>query len=652
MCGIAGFVGKAISEKLPVLKKMTDVIAHRGPDDEGFYCDEEAALGFRRLSIIDVAGGHQPMCNEDETIWIIFNGEIYNYAVLREDLKRKGHRFKTHSDTEVVIHLYEEIGEACLNKFQGMFAFALWDKRKKQLFLARDRVGIKPLYYSLFQNALIFGSEIKAILEYPGVSRKTDPTAIDSYMSFLWTPEPKTIFKNIFKLPSAHYLIFKNGRSDVRSYWNVTFEPDYATTEKAWKEKILQSLEEIVGKHLISEVPLGAFLSGGIDSTAIVGIMKQKLKFPVQTYTIAFKEEDLKRDVVQSDVEYARLAARHFHIDHREILLQPDVVGLLPRLIWHMDEPVADPAAMTTYLICKAAKETLTVLLSGVGGDEIFAGYPRYPAVKVAEWYNRIPAFLRENMLNRLINSLPSSRASAFRNAKKLIRSSSLPFIERYMGYRTYYTEKEKSELYTADFQNTLRAVHSDPLEEHLSYLEEVSNNDMVSRMLYVDLKTFLPSLNLMYTDKMSMASSVEVRVPFLDHTLIELAAKIPSDMKLRNFKRKYIFKKSMEGFLPHSIIWRKKAGFGAPLRSWITNDLKEMVYDLLSEKRIRERGYFNYGYVQKMLKEEFSGKEYYSNHIWQLLTLELWHQIFYDRGAQFENSRSPLTKEIVTSIQ
>jgi asparagine synthase (glutamine-hydrolysing) len=610
---------------------MTEIISHRGPDDEGYYTDAHAALGFRRLSIIDLTTGHQPMCNEDGSIWIVFNGEIYNFHEIKPILEQKGHVFKTHSDTEVIVHAYEEWGVGCLDRLNGMFGFAIWNKNNRVLFIARDRLGVKPIYYTWLDQTLVFGSEIKSILQFPGVKKEVDHEALDSYMSFLWTPEPRTLFKNISKLPSGHYLLLEDEKLTIQQYWDVSFQPDTTKSEKYWIDHAEELLSQSVKSRMISDVPLGAFLSGGVDSTSIIALMNRHSSEQITTYTIGFSEKDLRSDVVQSDVEYARIATKSLRVDYNEIILSPKVVDLLPKLVWHMDEPVADPAAITTYLICKASREKLTVLLSGVGGDEVFGGYPRFVAMKIADLYHRFPASIRHKVIEKIVQTLHASKSPAFRNIKKFVKSASLPPRDRYMGYRTYFTEDEKKNLYTADLQRTLSNLQSDPLKEHHDFFDRVSGLDVLAQTMYVDLKTFLPSLNLMYTDKMSMAASIEVREPFLDYQMVEFFACMPSKYKLKGFTRKYILKKAAERFIPKEIVWRKKAGFGAPIRSWITGDLKDMVHDLLSEERIRRRGYFNYDYCKRIKEEEFSGKEYYSNHIWQLLTFELWHQQYMD---------------------
>lgn len=631
MCGIVGFISAENLDRPSLLKAMTDVIAHRGPDDDGTFFDKKAALGFRRLSIIDVAGGHQPLSNTDQSLWIVFNGEIYNYKEVRTELIAKGYSFKTNSDTEVIIHAYQAWGSRCLQKLNGMFAFAIWDTQRERLFIARDRLGVKPLYYWHSGSQFVFGSEIKSLLKFPDAPRQVDPEAINAYMSFLWIPDPHTGFKNIYKLPPGHFAVLENSTLRTECYWDLTFDPQPNISDAQWYDEIRHHLARSVKDRLISEVPLGAFLSGGIDSTAIVAMMARMTDKKISTYTIGFPPEDMKDDVIGSDLEFARLASQKFPIDYHEIIVRPDVADLLPKLVWHMDEPLADPAAITTYLVCKASRETLTVLLSGVGGDEVFGGYPRYLAARMASWYEYIPGFMRKGIISPLIQTLPGAQSALFRNLKKFDRSSTLPFRERYMGYRTYFSEEEKKSLYTHDFQSTLQHAQADPMHEHAMYFDRMTHGDALAQMMYVDIKTFLPCLNLMYTDKMSMATSIEVREPFLDYKLIEMLGRMPSRLKLNGTTRKYAFKKSMEGIVPKEIIWRKKAGFGAPIRSWLSKDLKPMLDDALSESQIAKRQLFNPKAISRLREEEESGKNYNSNQLWQLLCLELWYRQFID---------------------
>ena len=638
MCGIVGFSSALPNlDKTSFLKKMVEVMRHRGPDDEGFFSDEHVALGFCRLSIIDLVTGNQPMPNEDKTIWLIFNGEIYNYMELQGNLSSRGHVFRTKSDAEVIVHAYEEYGLSMLEKLHGMFAFGIWDLKKQLLIIARDRLGIKPLYYSHKPGEwFAFASEIKALLETGWIQREVNLEALNCYMTFLWTPDPMTMFSGIYKLLPGHYLIYQNGEIRIKQYWDLKFENLNNHDEEWWIQKVSETLQGAVKSHLQSDVPLGALMSGGLDSSSIIAIMSQLLKEPISTYTIGFRKEDLKEDVLMDELKYARKIATLFKTDYTEIIVKPDTTSLLPKLVWHMDEPVADPAAITTYLICKAAKEKLTVMLSGMGGDEIFAGYPRHLAELYAENYRRIPEFLRTGILEELVHKMPiigPLRMRAFiRNSKKFVKSASLPFTESYLGFGTYFNQEERQSFFSKDVMNVINSLN--PYEKHLEYFKHIQDEHPINQMIYVDIKTFLPCLNLTYTDKMSMAASIEVRVPFLDDRFVELSGGVPQDLKLNGRVGKYILKKASSRLLPDEIIWRKKAGFGAPVGAWIKGDLKEMTLDLLSEKKIKERGYFNYSAVKKMIEVHYSGKEYNALQIWQLLTLEIWHRVFIDKGT------------------
>jgi asparagine synthase (glutamine-hydrolysing) len=629
MCGIAGFFNP--QKKLPensqeILKKMGEVLVHRGPDDSGLYLSEHCGFSFQRLAIIDLEHGHQPMFSPSQNMVIVFNGEIYNFKELRQELESSGAAFRTNSDTEVIPIGYEVWGEDIVNKLSGMFAFVIYDIKKNELFIARDHTGIKPLYYSMNQGYFVFASEIKAILKFPGISASVKTSMLPKYISFLWVPSPDTLFENIFILKPGHIMHVNNDGIKKVRHWNPDLvNQDKFKKEKDWIEMIDSELRRTVKEQMISDVPLGAFLSGGVDSSTIVSYMNHVSNDPIITYTTGFSDKDISEDVILSDLEYARVAAQTLNINYNEIILSPDVVNLLPKLVWHMDEPVADPAAITTYLICKAAKEKCTVMLSGVGGDEIFGGYPRYLGNLIAEKYQRIPGFIRKELIESWVKRIPTHSSTFIRNFKKFLKSSDLPFEERYFGYLTYYSQSELKKLMRMDFN------WKDIFEGHRKIFKEYSNNDNVQAMMNLDLKTFLPNLNLMYTDKMSSAVSVEVRVPFLDHRLIEKAAKIPSKFKIRNSKRKYILKKTIEKRLPHEIVWRKKAGFGAPIGAWLKGKAKEMMLDLLSEENIKKRGYFNYPYVKTIVDNHLNGKEYNANQLWQLMTLELWHREFID---------------------
>jgi len=632
MCGICGVVGRADEQ---LIRNMLARIAHRGPDDEGVYIAETSAgrrvgLGHRRLSIIDLSSaGHEPMPDATGRIWLTYNGEIYNFKTLRRELESLGHSFKSNTDAEVIIYAYIEWGRECVERFNGMFAFAIWDSRDESLFIARDRVGIKPLYYADTPAGFAFASEIKALLAIPGMQRTVDLAALDQFMTFLWTPGTNTAFSGVFKLPPAHYLVYRDGSTELTEYWDLKFEEDESLSESEWIERVREQVSRSVSSQLLADVPLGAFLSGGVDSSSIVALMSSLSDLKPTTYTFGFRNEDLRYDILEDDVKYARIAGELFDTDYHEALLEPRVMELLPKLVYHMDDPVADPAILTSYLICRSAREQLTVLLSGMGGDEVFAGYPRHSAVRIAEAYNMIPQFLSRPVVDALPGARPGRLTALFRNTKKLARSAALPERERYLGFGTYFTEAEKSELYTGELARA--ALEFDAYAEHQRYFDRVADEDFINQMLYVDMKTFLPCLNLNYTDKTSMATSMEVRVPLLDHELIELAARIPAALKLKGLTGKYILKRAAEAWLPREIIRRKKAGFSAPVRAWLVRDLRDMVEDVLSESNIRSRGYFEYPFVRKLIDDNLSGREDNSLKVFQLLTLELWHRAFID---------------------
>lgn len=619
MCGILGMTGSDID--LPNLDQALDTLIHRGPDwKDSVFLDNAVFLGHTRLSIIDLSpAGRQPMCNEDQTIWIIYNGEIYNFPELRTMLKDRGHIFKSCTDTEVIIHLYEEKGDECVKYLNGMFAFAIYDKRTKKIFLARDRLGIKPLYYTSFGGNLIFASEIKAMLKLKRVQKEVDMESLDKYMSFLWVPDPKTMFKNIYKLPPGHCLTYKDNNIYIKEYWDLRFQ-EKEMSEKAWVENILDKFEDIVRKHLISDVPLGIFLSGGVDSSAILAFMRKISGSSPKSYTTIFRRQDVRMTGSEDDSKYARSVAKLFKSDHTEIELCPDMVKLLPKIIYHMDEPVSDVSAIPTYLICQAAKEKLKVLLSGMGGDEIFAGYSWDLGSKLLDIYTKSnkPFNNEMNVLSRLF--LNDTRSQFLRKVRKFIDVAK--GRNGLLGFRTYITEFQKDNLYT----ERLKKCAENTYDAHMGYMNKVADKDMMTQMLYLDIKTFLPCLNLAYTDKMSMASSVEVRVPFLDHEFVELTASVPGKLKIKGIQQKYIYKKALKTILPKSILYRNKRGFGAPVNAWI-KDMKPIIDDALSKKVIEKRGYFNYNFIEQIKK---TGEHNWMN-IWQLVVLELWHRTFID---------------------
>ena len=640
MCGIAGIISRDPETRIGAALKS---IEHRGRDDEGVFVSGsfgperlKMCLGHRRLSIIDTSpAGHQPMFTEDNRFSVILNGEIYNYKKIRTELESGGDVFSTNSDTEVLLKAFRKWNVGCLEKLNGMFAFAVWDDARKELTMVRDRAGIKPLYYAKIGDNFAFASEIKAILATKVVRAELDHEALDQYLTFLWTPDPHTVFKNIFKLPPGHFLKWKDGEITQTEWWDLSFdEIDTGRSEEEWRESVLETLERVVEMEMLADVPLGAFLSGGVDSSSIVALMNgHSGGRKVSTYTVGIEQEDLRYDIIPDDAVWARRVGKLFGTDYHELMLKPEVTDLLPMLVRHLDEPVADPAIITSYLVSKAARETLTVLLSGVGGDEVFAGYPRQLAMKLASVFDPVPQLLRRPVFKAIESVLPGGLPGKFtaplRNAKKFARSAGMDFEDRYLGFGTYFTADAKQRLYSESLKE--KTFGFDAYKDHRRYFERVREADPLNRLLYVDFKTFLPCLNLAYTDKTSMAVNLEVRVPFLNVELVELAAKMPVNLKLKGLKRKYILKRAAEKLLPHDVVWRKKAGFGAPIRSWLRGPLRPMVEDMLSEKRIRDRGLFEPREIRKIIDANSSGQEDLNLQVFQLLTLEMWMQAFLD---------------------
>ena len=644
MCGIAGLISLNPETRIDAMLKS---IEHRGRDDEGVWTssnidggEQRACLGHRRLSIIDTSiAGHQPMLSHDGRYAITYNGEIYNYRELRKELETEGHRFRTETDTEVLLAAFSRWGERCLKRLNGMFAFALWDEKEKRLSLVRDRLGIKPLYYTQTDDAngssFIFASEIKAILATGLVKPEIDPEALNQYLTFLWTPDPHTLFRGIRKLPPAHVLTWQGGELSVREWWDVSFdEIDEGHDEAWWRERVLATLDHAVDLEMVADVPLGSFLSGGVDSSSIVALMKNHSDGRrVSTYTIGIEPEDLHYDIIPDDVRWARQVGKLLNTDYHEIMLKSDVSELLPKLVYHMDEPVADPAIITSYLVSRAARETLTVLLSGVGGDEVFAGYPRHLAMKLAGVFDPVPQFVRSPLMNIvsgvLPGGMPGSLTAPLRNTKKFARSAALNFEDRYLGFGTYFTDAAKQSLYSDQMLEQTSGM--DAYKEHRRYFARVQHAAPLNRLLYVDMKTFLPCLNLTYTDKTSMAANLEVRVPFLNVELVELAARMPTHLKLKGLKRKYILKRAAEQLLPRDVVWRKKAGFGAPIRAWLRGPLQPLVTELLSEDQVRRRGLLRPSEVSRIVAANLSGREDFSLQVFQLLILELWQRTFVD---------------------
>jgi len=657
ICGTAGFIDRSL------LERMTRIMHHRGPDDEGIFISPGAgiALGNRRLSIIDLSeAGHMPMSNEDGSIWVTQNGEIYNFPELREELQRHGHHFCSRSDTEVLIHGYEEWGLDLLPRLNGMFAFALLDLRDPRphgnpvLLLARDRFGIKPLYYWSQNGRLVFASEIKAILLADKVQAELNLEAPHRFLSFLWIPGPATLFSGIEQVPPGHYLGWSDRGLTVRPYWELRFNPDETMAEAAAVEQLRSILRSAVDRHLISDVPVGVFLSGGLDSSSLLALSASHNRGVRKAYTIAYRQEDARLEQCGDDAKYARMVAKHFHADYHEIEVVPDIVELLPKVVWHLDSPVADPAAISTYLICKAAQPQVKVLLSGQGADEVFAGYRVHMAHRLAEQVRHIPQFVRDKPATAALSLLlamkdhvpgvhPGLVLAIHRYLGKILSNASIEAEERFILSRSYATESDLHELYSPALAAQLNSATAS--QEYRALFRAVQNEHFVNRMLYVDAKTFLPDLNLTYCDKLSSAASVEVRVPFLDNELIDFLGRVPPNLKLKRFTGKYILRKAMSGILPDAVLHRRKAGFGAPIRKWLRYDLREMVDDLLSDDVVTSRGLFSPKAVTTLVKDDRDGIRDNSYRIWALLTLETWLRVFVDNKPS--QSREPDTLPI-----
>ena len=648
MCGISGLVNCGDKE---TLARMTAIQTHRGPDDSGLWEKRLSdgsyiGLGSRRLAIIDLSpSGHMPMCNEDGSVWITYNGEIYNFADLRHELEARGHRFASDSDTEVVIHLYEEEGPDCVKRLNGMFAFAICDLRgaSPTVFLARDHFGVKPLYYFHQGRRLAFASEIKALLEVPGIDAELDSESLHQYLTFLWVPDPKTMFRGICKLPAGYCAIFRGDDLVIKQYWDLTFPPAgaaYARSEEDLAAEVRERFRRSVKAQMVSDVPIGAFLSAGLDSSSIVAMMAQSTDQPARTYTITFPQKYRVGENALDDPEVPARLARLLGCENQRIVVEPDVAALLPKLTWHMDEPTADPAIIPAYLVCREARRQATVLLSGVGGDELFAGYRKHIAHYWAQAYCKVPNGVR-SLAEAGLGVLPGFRGSAVKGkvrlAKKMSRSAALAPVDRFIMNCTYLNADEKAQVYGPRLRDELRS--SDPSGAHRDRFEQVRDADFLNQMLYLDTKIFMVSLNLTYNDKMSMASSVEVRVPFLDRELAEFVAwNVPPRLKLKGFWRpqtKYIFRQAMRDVLPKEVLQQPKAGFAAPVDYWLAHDLREMTDDLLSETDIRRRGLFRPEAVRRLVSEHRSGRRDWSMPIWQFLTLELWMRAFLDGEAK-----------------
>jgi asparagine synthase (glutamine-hydrolysing) len=618
MCGITGiaYFNKEREIIPAVVKNMADAIYHRGPDDEGYYIHQNVGLGFRRLSIIDLNTGHQPLANHDDSIYIVFNGEIYNYLEHREALKQKGYIFKTTTDTEVIVHLYEEYGVHCLQYLRGMFAFTIWDNNKQQLFCARDRFGIKPFYYYTDNEKFVFGSEIKAILKGGDIDKTLSYDALDSYLAFGYITSDLSIYKNIKKLQGGHYLLlsFKDKPSvEIKKYWEIRFEPDYSKTENQWKEEIETCLSETVKLHMISDVPLGAFLSGGIDSSSVVAMMAKNSNLPIKTFSIGFKEQKF------NELEFAAEVAKKYGCEHHEQIVEPESISLLPKLVAAYDEPYGDSSAIPTYYVSKLARQYVTVALSGDGGDELFAGYNSYTRYKRihSSPFNFNSSFLNKAIWGNIHKLIPQ-------HGKGKDFSYFLSKNKQYLfAYMHVWSIEERKKLMLHHQPAVNYANASELYKEGI--LKNGSNNDFMTNMQYLDMKTYMVDDILTKVDRASMMNSLEVRVPLLDHKFAELSFKIPWNLKLKGEAQKYVFKQSMAPFLPENILKHPKQGFGVPIGLWFKDNLKTYVNDTFNSADCLLYNYLDKKYIREKVITNQTGKKDFSQKIWALLFFNEW---------------------------
>ncbi|MGQ9574115.1 MAG: asparagine synthase (glutamine-hydrolyzing) [Thermoguttaceae bacterium] len=641
MCGITGAVwtepAKAIDQA--TLRRMVEVLAHRGPDGEGTYRSDWAsrpgrgvvpgvAFGHRRLAIIDLAGGHQPMSNEDGSVWVVFNGEIYNFRELRRRLQGAGHRFKSRSDTETILHLYEDEGLDFVQHLNGMFALAIWDAPRSQLVLARDRLGEKPLVYRLEPGRLLFASELKSLLEVPGVPRELDPQALDAYLTYQYVPHPRTIYRGISKLPPAHLAVYRDGRLELRCYWQPDFQQEEVQPAEQYARQLREAMLSSVQMRLESDVPLGAFLSGGTDSTIVVGLMQQLCKEPVRTFSIGFPVAEY------DETRYARIVAQRFGTAHREFRVQPDAVEVLPELVWHYDEPFADSSAVPTWYVSRLTRQHVSVALTGDGGDELFAGYPRYQAVWLGAYFDRLPGWLRGLLAGRSWQRLPTGprQKSLLRRLKRFTEVLGLPPLRRYLEWIAIFNQARRLALYSEQFLESL--PDADPLEFLASRAALSDRRDPVTLVSLTDLTTYLPCDLMAKVDIASMAHALETRPPFLDHRVVELAARMPLAWKFRWGRGKWILRRAFADLLPPEIRRRRKMGFGVPLDHWFRGPLAEFARGVLLDPRTLGRGLFRPEAVRRLVEAHLSGRFDHSYRLWALLVLELWQRRWLDQGG------------------
>ena len=631
MCGIYGYISSRGGIQPEILRRMGDTLRHRGPDDEGEWIQHSeelaVALGHKRLSIIDLtSAAKQPISDEDGKIWLTYNGEIYNFRELRSELAAKGHTFKSTSDGEVIVHLYEELGAACLERLKGMFAFALWDETQQSLFLARDRIGKKPLHYAIYDGGIAFASEIKALLKHPKVVKEIDLSALNKYLTFEYVPAPATIFKSIKKLEPGHYLSYQNGKSEIKKYWDIPLA-DYPIgfkTEDEYAEELRDILERAVRSRLVADVPVGVFLSGGIDS-GVIAALAAKADRKIECFSIGFDEPSF------DESSHAKSIAKALGLNHRlKIFNTREMLDNLDELPNFLDEPLADASILPSYLLSKVASERLKVALSGDGGDELFAGYPTYQAHRIITYYDLLPETLK-NSVKALAAWLPVSHGNISTDfkIKQFLRGAGVSPEIRFFMWMGSFTESEKKGLLSSDLRAAL--AQENTYEDVFAYIRESGLNKDLERILYLSMKLYLQDDILVKVDRAAMANGLEVRCPLLDQELVEFACRLPMQYKLHGLKTKYLLKKAAAGILPDAIIQRKKKGFGIPISKWLTNELKSYMLDYLGEERIKRQGYFNYPYIKGLIDDHLHKRKDHRKLLWTLLIFQIWHERFFE---------------------
>lgn len=624
MCGICGSYGLVDND---LLKRMCKAISHRGPDDEGHFFGHDVMLGMRRLKVIDLDTGNQPIFNEKKDIVVVYNGEIYNYRENREYLERKGHRFYTSSDTETIVHLYEEFGDKCVEKLQGMFAFALWDSANGRLVLARDRIGIKPLYYYAKDGVLAFASELKALLQHSSIKREINFHALHDYFTYMYVPAPDTIFNDIYKLDPGHIIICENGKIKMHEYWDVCSEADKnivsSMKETDISDRMCTLMREAVSRHLISDVPVGIFLSGGLDSSSIVAMASEISNNPLKTFSIGFK------DNYYNELDNARLVSQRYGTDHHEYIVGPASIEDIGDILYFFDEPFADSSAIPTYYVSKYSRQNATVALSGDGGDELFGGYGNYKADKIGSLYRRLPLFVRKGLIPSMVDVMPDGPDYLSKKAKikKILNMGNLTAEQGHIFWLSCFSKDAKEELYASNSLKSLAVL--DSAERYGELFAKCAQPDFLNRCICVDIMSILPDDYLTKIDRMSMANSLEVRVPFLDHELVEFAVSVSSKYKLRGLKTKYLLKKIMKNKLPKEIVEGRKKGFSIPLARWFREGFSPLIREFLSEEIIKKRGYFNSDFIKRISDDHIKGRKDNSKQLWALICFEIWHRRF-----------------------